>query len=535
MAMPVAIGLWGSELSQAVMNGSVPEARVTDMATRWVFFSFFFFFFHSPVFSLKLPFTFLLCSILAAWYQMGQDTNFPTPGIGMPPSLTDQHLIVDGRNKSIQQVLLDGAVEGHVLVKNVRGTLPLKSPRMLSIFGYSAKSPDLQSPGSGTLADPFTFGAEPVDPLQFILDFTGTATGAYPVIALNGTLLSGGGSGATAPSNNVSPFEAMKARARTDGTAVFWDLLNAQPLVDPGSDACVVFGNAWAAEGYDRPALRDDYTDGLVLAVARQCNNTIVVLHNAGPRLVDQFVDHPNVTALIFAHLPGQESGPAIAALLYGDANPSGKLPYTVAHNETDYGTLLDPAQPAGMFVNFPQSNFSEGAALDYRRFDALNITPRYPFGFGLSYTSFAYANLSFDAAAALAAGEYPSGRILPGGQADLWDILVTVSARVTNTGPVAGAEVAQLYVAPPTGNVSSKAAPMRLLRGFSKPVLNASMSAQLSFALTRRDLSVWDANAQRWRLLRGLYRVFVGAAVAICRCKGTLLFKRSTGFELVL
>lgn len=110
--------------------------------------------------------------------------------------------------------------------------------------------------------------------------------------------------------------------------------------------------------------------------MAYQCNKTIVVFHNAGPRLVDGFVDQSNVTAIIFAHLPGKESGPVLASLLYGDINPSGKLPYTIAKNESDYCSVLDPAQPEGEFANFPQADFNEGVYLDYRYFDKQGIKP---------------------------------------------------------------------------------------------------------------------------------------------------------------
>jgi beta-glucosidase len=90
--------------------------------------------------------------------------------------------------------------------------------------------------------------------------------------------------------------------------------------------------------------LPDDFSDGLILNVANNCSNTIVVIHNAGVRLVDQWIEHPNVTAVIFAHLPGQDSGRAITQLLYGVQSPSGKLPYTVAKNESDYNAAIPKA-----------------------------------------------------------------------------------------------------------------------------------------------------------------------------------------------
>ncbi|KAG6260187.1 hypothetical protein E4U49_005139 [Claviceps purpurea] len=136
------------------------------------------------------------------------------------------------------------------------------------------------------------------------------------------------------------------------------------PDVIPSSDACLVFGNAWASEGIDRPGLSDTYTDTLVKKAASQCNNTMVVLHNAGPRLVNEFADYPNVTAILMAHLPGRETSKAgqvtaLVKLLYGEASPSGKLPYTLARNASVYGHLLNPDEPARRFQNFSQSDFS--------------------------------------------------------------------------------------------------------------------------------------------------------------------------------
>ncbi|KAK0635764.1 glycoside hydrolase superfamily [Bombardia bombarda] len=486
MAMPGAGVYWGEHLKSSVQNGTVPETRIDDMAMR----------------------------IIAPWYQMGQDQGFPTPGIGMASDLTKPHKIVDARNSSFRSTLFDGAVEGHVLVKNIRNALPLNSPKLMSIYGYSAKNPDQNTPTSGSSS--WTFGAESYSWSEFFAGFfTGSAAGDIP-IAFNGTIYSGGGSGATSQSLAVSPFDAIVQQAYDDGTALFWDFTTDSPGVNPMSDACFVFGNAFATEGIDRPSTHDTYTDGLVKHVADRCNNTIVVLHNAGIRLVDQFVDHPNVTALIFAHLPGEASGKALVSLLYGKSNPSGKLPYTVARNESDY-VGLGPDLPEGEFAKFPQSNFTEGVLVDYRHFDAKNITPRYEFGFGLSYTTFNYSNLSVQKTVANSSSsssaalfdQYPTGAVLEGGQADLWDVLVEVAADVGNTGAVDGAEVAQLYVGVP----KKGEAPVRQLRGFEKPFINATQTATVRFALTRRDLSVWDTVAQRWSLLRGEYTIEVGGS----------------------
>jgi beta-glucosidase len=244
--------------------------------------------------------------------------------------------------------------------------------------------------------------------------------------------------------------------------------------------------------------------------VASRCNNTIVVFHNAGIRLVDQFVNHPNVTAIVFAHLGGQDSGPALTAVLYGDENPSGKLPYTVAKNETDYGAILSPTQAEGQYVNFPQSDFIEGVFIDYKHFDAYNITPRYPFGFGLSYSTFAYSDLVVTPTKGASTAALPSGDVAEGGRADLWDVLVGVTVTVANTGAVGGQEVAQLYLGIPRSGDEAKT-PVKQLRGFNKQFIAAGDQTEMAFEFTRRDLSYWDVDAQKWRLRSGEYTVWAG------------------------
>ncbi|KAI1088101.1 glycoside hydrolase family 3 protein [Rostrohypoxylon terebratum] len=472
MVMPYATDYWATNLTQAVTNGSIAETRLDDMATR----------------------------IVATWYKMGQDKGYPTTGLGMPYDLTEPHQRVIARSKDAKQILLQGAVESHVLVKNVNNALPLKSPKLISLYGYSAKPFDQYTPGTGG----WNIGMQPLAPQDVLRDSDGNVI--HTQIALNGTLVTGGGSGANMPAYVSSPYDALSQRAYEDGTNLWWDFHSSNPVVDQASDACIVVGNAFASESWDRPGLHDDYTDALIQNVAANCSNTIVVFHNAGVRLVDQFIDHPNVTALIFAHLPGQDSGRALTSILYGDVNPSGKLPYSVPRNESDYGNLKNQTYPDGIYELFPQSDFTEGVYIDYRAFDAKNITPRYEFGFGLSYTTFGYSGLKVSKTQGADTSSYPSKAIIEGGQEDLWDVLATVSAVVTNTGKVEGAEVAQLYVGIPNG-------PVKQLRGFEKPVLKPGQSATVSFPLTRRDLSTWDVTAQKWLLQKGGYQISVGAS----------------------
>lgn len=483
MVMPNSGGFWGANLTQSVNNGSLPEERLDDMAIR----------------------------VISTWYQMEQDNGFPTPGVGMPAMLTLPHEKIDARNVSDKPTLFDSAVEGHVLVKNVNNTLPLNKPGSLYLAGYSATAPDQNGPSDANPLIKFQWGLGYESAVSYLYAVaamylgTGASVPLSP-IAANGTIIGGGGSGSVPQATFIAPFDALVAKADEDDTQLFWDFSSPEPPVVQSSDACLVFANAFSSEMFDRPSLRDDYTDGIILSVASQCAKTIVIIHNVGPRLVDQWIDHPNVTAVIFAHLPGQESGKALVSLLYGQSQFSGKLPYTIARNESDYGDVLLPSLPSGEYQYFPQSNFSEGVYIDYRYFDREGIEPRFEFGYGLSYTSFSYSDLKVEPASISNTTTYPIGPVVQGGPADLWDILARVSVTVSNTGASDGSEVAQLYVGSPGG-------PKKQLRGFSKSFIKVGESATLTFGLTRRDLSSWDVVHQAWQLNAGPHQIFVGSS----------------------
>lgn len=420
------------------------------------------------------------CRIIATWYHLGQDVSIPMPGIGMPKDPNSEHQRVIARSPASKETLLQSAIEGHVLVKNTNQALPLKSPRLVSVFGYDAKGPETLGFTDISLAE------------------------KSPLIQKNHTQWVGGGSGENSPAYVDAPVDALRRQAYEDGSSILWDFNSVDPLLDPTSDACLVFINSYATESVDRQGLSDEYSDTLVTNVAKKCNNTIVVAHNAGIRLVDPWVEHENVTAVIFAHLPGQDTGRAIVELLYGRANPSGRLPYTVARQAEDYGSLLHPTQQEGEYWLFPQSNFSEGVLIDYRAFDAHNIKPRYEFGYGLSYTTFEYSDLKVHRSNLSTTAYPPSATIEQGGNPHLWDEILTVSATVANTGSMDGDEVAQLYIGIPGG-------PIRQLRGFEKVPIVAGETVPVAFPLTRRDLSVWDVTAQQWNLQEGEYQVYVG------------------------
>ncbi|KAI7081229.1 hypothetical protein KC356_g9253 [Hortaea werneckii] len=166
----------------------------------------------------------------------------------------------------------------------------------------------------------------------------------YPQSATLGNLWVGGGSGGNSPQYVSTPYSALAARAEIDGTILEWtfNASETNPSVNAETDACHVFINDYASEENDREGIADPAWDELVTNVAANCSNTIVIFHNAGQRTLD-FADHPNVTAIMMGHLPGQDSGRALVSLLFGETSPTGRLPHTIPYKAQDFGSLLYP------------------------------------------------------------------------------------------------------------------------------------------------------------------------------------------------
>jgi beta-glucosidase len=491
MVMPVAPYWSDGNLTQMINNGSLPLARLDDMVTR----------------------------ILAPWFKIdGQKTMGESPGFGIPASLTQAHHFVDARSPDSIPIILQGAIEGHVLVKNINKALPLKKPEFISIFGYDAAGQMMNTAevagfnlwkmgmrNALQYQNGTTFAAATLD-LMFGSSMEQTTTG--PEIALNGTLFTGGGSGAVVGAIDA-PLDAFKRRAYEDDTYLAWDIQTPNPVVNAASEVCLVFINALGSESWDRRNLSDAYSDGIVTSVASQCNNTMVIIHSVGVRIVDEWFDHPNITAVILAYLPGQDSGRALVELMYGHESFSGRLPYTVAKRESDYGHVIDPVLPNDKTPYYPQSNFTEGVYIDYKHFIKENIEPRFAFGYGLTYTEFMYSDLQIDVNANASLSRLPPNpqHILQGGIDSLWHEVARIRCTIRNVGDFAAKEVAQVYMGIPGG-------PEKVLRGFEKQLLMPDKSDVFEFSLTRRDLSTWNVVDQSWELQRGKYKVFVGKSV---------------------
>ncbi|KAI1442068.1 glycoside hydrolase family 3 protein [Annulohypoxylon stygium] len=439
---------WGSKLTQAVSSGEVPQSRLDDMVLR----------------------------ILAAWYLLGQDEGYPA---------TNLNANVQGTHKTNIRAT---ARDGIVLLKNEGGILPLKKPAKLGLVGSAAV---VNPQGMNSCTD------------------QGCNTGALGM---------GWGSGTASYPYFSAPADAIKARAQTDGTEISLSASDSTSSVSStvsGADAAIVFITSDSGEGYitveNNAGDRNDLNpwhggNDLVKAVAAANDNVIVVIHAVGPVILETILAQPNVKAIVWAGLPSQENGNSLVDILYGDANPSGKLPYTIAKSADDYGTSV---------VN-GNDDFKEGLFIDYRRFDQEGIEPRYEFGYGISYTNFTYSDIFVDGRPTSGPA---TGEIVPGGPADLWETVLTVTVTITNTGEVQGAEVAQLYV----GFPESAGSPPKQLRGFEKLALESGAKDNVAFELKRRDISIWDTAQQSWVVPAGTFNISVGSSSRDIRQTGTL------------
>lgn len=494
MVMPGDLGLVGTAAGgMKASDGAVPGgSRLDEMVVR----------------------------ILAAWYKLGQNTtdypatSFSTWNSADTGVLLDR-LFIGTINKHVQAtnplhaaLARRIAAEGTVLLKNVN--TPTGSGRGLPL---PPTLPSLAVFGSD--AGPIPGGPN--------------SCGSFSTCA-QGTLAVGWGSGAGTFPYLIDPLAALTNKSRALNiplTAVLNDY--DYPLITAtarNASTCLVFLKSSSGEGLanvegnvgDRQNLtawRDG--DTLATTVAASCANTIVVVHAVGPILMDAWIDHPNITAVLLAHLPGQESGNALLDVLWGATNPSGKLPYTIARREADYCCRVQ-SEYTGLT---PQQEFPEGVLLDYRWFDKRGVAPRFPFGFGLSYTSFTYHADTLSISAPRPAGA--TGWAEP---------LFEVSLEIENTGAREGMEVVQLYVGFPAGTRAGGEEAVRQLRGFEKVRLAVGERRVVVFAVRKRDVAWWDVGGAGWSVVMGPgagvgaggYRVWVGRSSRELEAEGRVV-----------
>ena len=264
------------------------------------------------------------------------------------------------------------------------------------------------------------------------------------------------------------------------------------------SDVALVFVSRWETEGADSDSLSlSGNQDDLIAKVAVANPHTIVVLETGDPVSMP-WSDH--VSAILEAWFPGSRGAEALANVLFGDVNPSGKLPITFPRTEADlpHPTLVKPPREAspesgadgwkkaqdGLPVF--QTNYDEGLKIGYKWYDAENKLVLFPFGYGLSYTTYAYANL----------------RVTSGEK-------VVLSFTVKNTGKRAGAEIAQVYATLPA---SAEEPPKRLV-GWSKVKLNPGESREVTVEVDPLFLSIYDVAQNAWQRVAGEYTFLVGGS----------------------
>ncbi|HEX8554609.1 MAG TPA: glycoside hydrolase family 3 C-terminal domain-containing protein, partial [Sphingomonas sp.] len=368
-------------------------------------------------------------------------------------------------------VAQQAAEAGIVLLKNEAGMLPLaRSARRIVLIGGGADVGVLSGGGSSQVR---SVGGAPIE----IALSTGAAA-----------------SFARYTYHASSPLIALrKALPGAQVTFVDGRNLNATVQAARGADLAIVFATQWTTEAQDVPDLRlPDHQDALIAAVAAVQPRTVAVLETGGPVLMPWL---SKVPAVLQAWYPGQRGGEAIANVLTGRVNPSGRLPITFPADASqpprpapvgldkltsvEAQAAANPANASGyQLPSFPVE-YQEGADVGYRWYEKKQQKPLFSFGHGLSYTNFAYRN-----------------PVVTGGRA------LSVSFDVVNTGRIAGADVPQMYV-----TRAGSPAPMRLA-GFTRVMLKPGESRRITLVAEPRVIADYDVKLPGWRIAGGRYRV---------------------------
>ena len=349
------------------------------------------------------------------------------------------------------QLAREAAVESIVLLRNEGGALPFEPEERIAVIGEFARSPRFQGAGSSQVVSTRVESAlEALMPRASVEFAPGYSLAAGDDTALR--------------------VDATALAARCDAALLFVGL--------PEGDE---------SEGFDRQHLELPSAHvELIRAVAAVNPRTIVVLTNGGVVSLEPW--HDEVAGILECWLLGQAGGAAIADVVLGHANPSGRLAETIPLR----------LQDSPSFLNFPGDNnsvrYGEGVFVGYRYFEAADVPVRYPFGFGLSYTAFAYSDLEVDATSA--------------------------RVTVTNTGDRPGAEVVQVYVEPLESPVRS---PVRELRAFRKVWLGPGQAITVTIPLEARAFSYWDVTTHRWQS-GGAYEVAVGVSASSMVLRATVM-----------
>jgi len=314
--------------------------------------------------------------------------------------------------------------------------------------------------------------------------------------ASSNVITGGGGSGSVNAKYRVTPLAgittALNGQLPVGQSAVDIEYYNgkdpqAAATLAASADVAICVLATSSSEGGDRSSLSLPADEISICRAVGKAQKTVAVVITPGAVLTDWSDD---VHAVVVAFMPGQEEGNAIADILFGAVNPSGKLPVTFPNKENEVNFKPDEYPGVGL-----QEYYREQLNVGYRWYATHQVVPRFAFGFGLSYTTFDLSGLTI------------TGR--------------RVSLQLKNTGSVSGAEVVQLYL----GFPSSAGEPPIQLKGFSKVLLAPGGMQTVVFTLSDRDLSIWNVATHSWAVVAGTYTVYVGTSSQNLPLKQTATF----------
>jgi beta-glucosidase len=379
--------------------------------------------------------------------------------------------------KEHQATALKVAEEGIVLLKNEGNMLPLKKTvKSIAVIGHNATRENSLGGGSAQVKAKYE-----ITPLQGLKNELGDK--------VNITYAQGYKIARDQKADPQMIAEAVAAAKAADVVVYVGGSTH-------GYDYSKWSDNAYDAEGFDKPDMKMPFgQDELIQAVLKANPNTVVVLMGGGP--IDVSAWAGQTKSIVEAWYPGMEGGNAIAHVLFGDVNPSGKLPFTFPVKLED-----SPAHKLGEYPSTPgnplKQTYKDDIFVGYRYYDTYNVAPQFAFGHGLSYTTFKYSGLS----------------VTPGSKS------ATVKLTVTNDGKTAGAEVVQVYVKDEKASVKR---PEKELKGFEKVFLKPGESKVVTLTLDQNAFQYYDEGKKQWVLEPGKFDVLVGGSSRDIRLTGNV------------
>lgn len=328
------------------------------------------------------------------------------------------------------------------------------------------------------------------------------------------TVATGGGAAGFDPGEDFITYADAIRRSAGENIEVYI----ATPEQAKNADAAIVFATLPEHEDVDHPFAFEQKVIDMINDTAMINSNTIVVVSTGTGVEMQSWID--TVKGAVYAWYPGTYGAVALSEMLFGDVNPSGKLPFTIEKRPEDshyFGNFLP--DDAKLYYEFPgwgkskgplyDVNYREGVLVGYRWYDTKNIAPMFEFGFGLSYTTFEFDDLKL------------SCNTLKG------DDELKISFEVENTGDADGAEVAQLYI---SDVQASAVRPLKELKGFKKVFLKAGQKKTVKLIIDKSALSFWDETGEQWTVEPGRFEVLIGSSSRDIKLRGSFEYEQAKG-----